>query len=320
MKITKNIFIILLSFLIILLLLEAVLRITGSEPRVDNLGRQDDPIIYQNDKEIGWVQKPGTYLFKPWSEEGKITKFTVNKDGSRKIQGQSFGSKKILFFGGSLTQGWAVDDSENFVNYFQNLNNDIEVFNFGVGGYGGYQSLILQERKLKDLKSIQHVIYGFIDHHEVRNVAAGSWLYMLNEYSSRGHVMVPYGSIENGKLRKNLPIKYIKLPLSRYSSLIAKIEKRIMKLRSKKRESIQFEISKLIIQEMSNNASKYNSKFSVLILDSKEENLIKYRKFFRENKINFIYCPFPPNESVKGEGHPNEIGHMNVASCLNEKI
>ena len=82
---------------------------------------------------------------------------------------------------------------ENFVNYFQNLNNDIEVFNFGVGGYGGYQSLILQERKLKDLKSIQHVIYGFIDHHEVRNVAAGSWLYMLNEYSSRGHVMVPYG-------------------------------------------------------------------------------------------------------------------------------
>ena len=50
MKITKNISIILLSFLIILLLLEAVLRITGSEPRVDNLGRQDDPIIYQNDK------------------------------------------------------------------------------------------------------------------------------------------------------------------------------------------------------------------------------------------------------------------------------
>ena len=97
MKITKNISIILLSFLIILLLLEAVLRITGSEPRVDNLGRQDDPIIYQNDKEIGWVQKPGTYLFTPWSEEGKITKFTVNKDGSRKIQGQSFGSKKILF-------------------------------------------------------------------------------------------------------------------------------------------------------------------------------------------------------------------------------
>ena len=74
--------------------------------------------------------------------------------------------------------------------------------------------------------------------------------------------------IENGNLRKNLPIKYIKLPLVD-KSLIAKIEKRIMKVKIKKRESIQFEISKLIIQEMSNNASKYNSKFSVLILDSK---------------------------------------------------
>ena len=58
---------------------------------------------------------------------------------------------------------------------------------------------------------------------------------MLNEYSNRGHVMLPYGSILNGKL-KNLPINYIKLPLSEFSALVAKVEKRIMKLKSRKRE------------------------------------------------------------------------------------
>ena len=67
------------------------------------------------------------------------------------------------------------------------------------------------------------------------NVAAGSWLFMLNEYSNRGHVMLPYGSILNGKLNKNLPINYIKLPLSEFSALVVKkVEKRIMKLKFRK--------------------------------------------------------------------------------------
>ena len=91
---------------------------------------------------------------------------------------------------------------------------------------------------------------------------------------------MPYGSIENGKLKLNPSIKYIKIPLSEYSALIAKIEKRLMKLKSNKREKDQFEISKLIITEMSNHAKQLNSKFSVLMLDSSEESLSKYSIFF----------------------------------------
>ena len=320
MSIVKNIFIIFVSFLIILIFLELVLRITGSKPRVDNLGRENDPIIYQNDEELGWSQKPGIYFFQPWSEEGKLTKFTINNDGSRKIEDQPAVDSKILFFGGSLTQGWAVDDKENFVKYFQDLNKNFKVYNFGVGGYGGYQSLLLQEKVINGLENINHIIYGFIDHHEVRNVAAGSWLYLLNEYSQRGHINLPYGSIANGKLKKNLPTNYIKLPLSKKSALIAKVEKRIMKLKSKNREQVQFDISKLIIKEMSENSKKFNSKFTVLILDSKEEILVKYLKFFNDQNINYINCPFPPNEFVKGEGHPNHNGHKIVANCINEKL
>ena len=320
MNIIKNFFIFISSFLVILIILEVVLRTTGSQPRIDNLGREGDPIIYKNDEELGWSQKPGSYLFQPWSEEGRITNLTINDDGSRYIQNQYVSKFKILFFGGSLTQGWAVDDDETFVKYFQDLNPDFQVFNFGVGGYGGYQSLIYQQRITNKFKSINHIIYGFIDHHEVRNVAAGSWLYMLNEYSRRGHVNLPFGSIENGKLKKNSPINYIKLPFSKYSALIAKIEKRIMKFRSRNRENSQFEISKLIIEEMFKNATNNNAKFSVLILDSRDENLIKYKNYFATQNINFIHCPFPPNKFVKGEGHPNSAGHQEVANCINEKL
>jgi len=320
MNIVKNIFIILISFLVILLILEAGLRLTGGKTRINNLARDQDPIIYKDDKELGWVQIPGNYFFQPWSEEGKLTSFTINHDGSRKIVNKTVSDQNILFFGGSLTQGWAVDDKENFIQLTQNLKKDFNFFNFGVGGYGGYQSLILQERVVKKFKSINHIIYGFIDHHEVRNVAAGSWLYLLNEYSSRGHAILPYGSIENNKLKRNKPINYIKLPLSNHSALIAKIEKRLMKLHSRKRENIQFEVSKKIIEEMYKNANINNSKFSVLILDSKEDKFNKYKKFFNSKNINYINCPFPANEIIKGEGHPNQIAHKKVAECLNEKL
>ena len=320
MNIVKNILLIFFSFLMILFFLELVLRISGDRPRIDNLGRSDDPIIYRNENKIGWVHKTGKYQFKPWSNEGKITNFTIEKDGSRTNSVQKNSGANVLFFGGSLTQGWAVDDEETFAKYFQELNKDFRVLNYGVGGYGGYQSLKLQKKISKNLDTIHHIVYGFIDHHEVRNVAAGSWMYLLNKYSTRGHVLVPYGSIENGQLKENPPIKYIKIPLSEYSALIAKIEKRLMKLKSSKREKDQFEISKLIITEMSNHAKQLNSKFSVLMLDSSEESLSKYSIFFKEEKINFIHCPFPPNEIVKGEGHPNSAGHKEVANCLNENF
>lgn len=316
----KNIFTTLFSILLIFVVIEVLLRITGNDVRIDNLTRSADPIIYKDDEILGWEQKKGEYFFQPWSNEGKITKFTINENGSRKTEFESTSKNKIFFFGGSLTQGWAVDDSENFVNIFQNLNKDFKTFNYGVGAYGGYQSLLLQEKILKNYTNISHIIYGYIDHHEIRNVAAGSWLYLLNEYSKRGHVWVPFGSIEDGALKRNKPVNYIKLPLSNYSALIAKVEKKIMKLKSAKRERKKFEISKLIILEMSKNAIKYNSNFTVLLLDINTENLKKYSNFFNMQNINYIYCPFPEDESVKNEGHPNFVGHTNVANCLNNKI
>ena len=122
MNILKNFLTIFISFFLILALIEIWLRLTGNNPRIDNLGREYDPVIYQKDQELGWIQKPGNYLFKPWSEEGSETNFSINLDGSRKLETNINSDIKILFFGGSLTQGWAVDDSQNFVNYFQQLN------------------------------------------------------------------------------------------------------------------------------------------------------------------------------------------------------
>ena len=321
MNFFKNISLFIISFLLIISLLEIFLRFLGEQPRKENLARKDDPIIYKSDQQLGWLHKPGSYSFKPWSKEGKITNFTINENGSRKISELENNDSRLIFIGGSLTQGWAVDDNENFVSFYNKLNPNIDILNFGVGGYGAYQSMLLQEKIIRKFENINHFIYGFISHHELRNVAAGSWLYLLNKYSNRGHISVPFASIDkNGQLKRNKPISYFKLPFSEKIVLIAKIEKRIMKLKSSSREKKKFEISKLIIQKMNDNSREINSKFTVLLLDISKENLDKYNEFFIKKNINFIHCPFPINQIIKGEGHPNEIAHMDVASCLDKNL
>ena len=232
--------------------------------------------------------------------------------------------KKIIFIGGSVTQGWAVDDLETFSSFIQRKNNKYKISNFGVGGYGAFQSLLLLEKIFNNDKDIELVIYGYIPHHEVRNVAAGSWMYLLNFFSTRGFVKLPYASIdkENNLVRNN-PIKYINLPFGNKSALIAKLEKKIMKIKSLKREYKKFEISKAIITEMNKISIENNSEFKFLLLQELPKVKIdKYKEFLIKNNISLINCPVPiGNEyDVKGEGHPSPLAHKVISECIYKEI
>jgi hypothetical protein len=193
-----------------------------------------------------------------------------------------------------------------------------------VGGYGGFQSLLLLEKIFDNDKDIELVIYGYIPHHEVRNVAAGSWMYLLNLFSTRGFVKLPYASIdkENNLVRNN-PIKYINLPFGNKSALIAKLEKKIMKIKSLKREYKKFEISKAIITKMNKISNENNSEFKFLLLEELPKVKIdQYKEFLIKNNISLINCPVPiGNEyDVKGEGHPSPLAHKVISECIYKEI
>jgi len=322
MKNTNNYILTIISILIIFFLIESILRISGNTPRTKNniINLDKEPLIYQKDNQIGWIHKPGKYSFLPWSNEGKITKFNINNDLSRSTFYTNESINKMLFIGGSLTQGWAVSDKDNFVSLLQKNLKNYKVKNYGVGGYGGYQSLLLLERIIKKDQNVSYVIYGFIPHHEVRNVAAGSWLYLLNKYSKRGHTSVPYSSInKSGNLIRHYPVDYLKLFLGDRLSVMAKIEKRIMKIKSRNREKKKFEISKKIIKEMKIITESNGAKFYMLILNQMPKpQLNNYKKFFVNENISSIYCPFPEGSkfTVLGDGHPNELAHKKVFTCL----
>ena len=319
----KNISLSFFSIILVLILIEIILRLNGSSPRKINNFILNEPLTNVPDEILGWSPKIGKHKFKPWSDDGKITYLTINKDKSR-VTGSNLIDKKIVFIGGSNTLGWAVDDFETFTSIIQNKTNDYKIMNFGVGGYSGYQSLLLLEKIFNNNDNVKLVIYGYIPHHEVRNVAAGSWMYLLNFFSTRGFVKLPYASIdEENNLIRYKPIKYINIPFSNRSVLIAKLEKKIMKIKSLQREYIKFEISKAIIKEMNKISNENSSEFKFLILENlSEEKINKYKKFLANNEIALINCPMPQGEeyTVKGDGHPSALGHKVVSECIYKKI
>jgi hypothetical protein len=321
----KNSTLIFFSILITFFFAEILLRVTGSTPfKKNSLLTIEEPVTNIPNTNLGWLPKKGVHKFNPWATEGKETTLTINEDRSRYIKNNKDVLNQIIFIGGSLTQGWAVDDKETFSFLLQKKYKNYNILNFGVGGYGGYQSLLTLEHIFKKTENIKHVVYGFIPHHEVRNVAAGSWLYLLNGVSKRGVVELPYVSInKKGQLHRNQSIKYIKLPLSEYSALIAKIEKKIMKLKSYLREKNQTRISLLIIESMKELAIKNNSKFSLLILDKfRDQRTKQYEKFLMQKKITNFKCFIPSGKKyvVPGEGHPNEISHKIISECIFKKL
>jgi hypothetical protein len=320
----KNFLLVFFSIFFLLIIIEVLLRVTGSKPRqiIDISGNED--ITNSPDSKLGWVPKKGIHKFKPWAKEGKETFLTINSDKSRFNGNKDKDFDKIIFIGGSITQGWAVSDNETFPYLLQEKTLRHKIYNFGVGGYGGYQSLLTLERVFKNKKNIKLVVYGFIPHHEVRNVASGSWLYLLNTVSERGLVSLPFGSInKKNKLIRHDPIIYLKLPLGDKLALVAKIEKRLMKIMSSSRERKQTQISLAIINEMKKLAVDNKSKFILLILDKfTDEREDKYKVFLDEKKVSYVECIMPQGKKYKvpGEGHPNEISHAEISECVFEKL
>ncbi len=325
-NIIKNFILTIVSTILILFLLEGFIRFVLKDKArgKDKIELKEQPISFIQDEFLGWKPKTGNFKFKPWSKNGNPTNLTNLEDG-RRFTGKNQKEGKVIFIGGSLTQGWAVDDTESFVWLLQESRKDFNFRNYGVGGYGGVQSLLKLKEISNNTEDIKHIIYGFIPHHEVRNIASGSWMYQLNKASrgTEGKLLLPYASIKNDELKIHKPKEYLELPLGNISALISKIEKRILKLSSLKRSFDETKISQEIILKMSEIAGKKNAKFTLLFLNKlSDKKKVEYQKFFNEKSIQNINCYFPEGQEyvVEGEGHPNALSHKIISDCIYSKL
>ena len=313
-----NTLILLTSIIISLVLVEIFLRIFGYTTFKYSTKPNNEPVTNVYNKDLGWRPKIGIFQFEPWSNDGKLTTLTSSKNG-RVDQIDNPKLQRILFLGGSFTQGFAVNDNETFVFNLQEKFKNFNLENYGVGGYGTYQNLILLRKLISKNKDIKMVIYGYVEHHDVRNIAQDSWLKMLFEYSKRGAVELPYVSLNQDQLEEHKSVKYQKLLLSESSALIHFIEKKLMYFFSYKRYKNRYVIRNKVIEEMNNITSKNNINFINLFLHTSDSNKRKMINYFNQEGIQYADCNIKKIKSdmvVKGEGHPNSKTHFNWSQCL----
>lgn len=303
---------------------EVLLRFTGHDPWKTYQIDKKEPHMHDPDPILGWKNRAGSYVVPPYSPEGKETTVTFLDDGRRftGVNGKN-SREKVVFIGGSLTQGWAVSDEETFAWKLQSRYGQVEIMNYAGSGYGTFQSLLKLESVLQGLaKPPRLVIYGYIDHHEDRNIAPLYWLEMLARYSKRGQVGVPYCTLNNkGQLVRHGPESYSEWPFKKYSALITFLENRYMHWKLGDRKNGEKVTEKLLL-EMNELCLKSGTRLLVVMLDFIPERKYHYIRFMNDKRINLANCVFPIREpyQVKGEGHPNGKLHSIWANCISQAL
>ncbi len=317
----KKISILIISTVISLLIIEIALRFLGYLPW--SYISSDNPSIYEVDEKLGWKSKKGFYEIRASEKHNIISKINILDEGNRVVKIDNINKDKIIVIGGSFSQGWGVDDEETFSFKIQKKLDNYKVKNFGQGGYGTVQSYLLLEDLLKNNSHVKLIIYGFIDHHEYRNVARGKWLELLLKYSNIGYSSppkVPYALIDkNDKIVFHKPVSYLRLPFRENLSLIALIEKSYMEITTKRRKKQQKKILRNLVYKMNELSKLSEAKFIFVNLHS---NIEEHKKYLLKNNINFVDCNLTlTNEFlVKGNYHPNAKAHDYYGECISDLI
>ena len=327
---------ILTFFISVILLLgsfELLLRLSGYGPWKDHIV-VNKPVMHEPDSKLGWKNKPGKYVYSAYVPNEKDIKVTFLADNSRITEEETISNQvdnrdKMVIVGCSFTQGWAISDDETYAWKLQHQYPKLKVLNYGTGGYGTYQSLLVLERFFtNNSKPVKLVLYGMIGEHEIRNVASEGWLRAIARSSKRSrHISVPYSTIDNdGNLSRHfieIPESYPMWPLREWLATSSFLQRIYIRLKTMKRAFQARLVTEKLLLEMKNFVEKQGTKLVVTLLAFKDNNTkLHYVEFFEKQNIKYIDCVYPltPDMRVRGEGHPN--GKMNTrwASCIANSI
>ena len=319
---------VLVSIILALIFSECLLRAVGFKPWSYTSIDANEPTMHAPDPVLGWRNKKGNYVVPPYHPSGKSTVITFQDNGQRRTGVDVSNTEgEIVVVGGSFSQGWGIRDSETYAWKLQQEYPSLKVVNYGTGGYGSYQSLLVLEQELPRMTSPKFVLYGFIDHHEVRNVASASWLRILSSYSRRGHVATPFATVdENNDIVRHLPEGYLSLPFRKSSAVIEVIERAYMRIKTMKRFKQRRIVTEAILLQMDKLSKDYGATFFVVLLNFSYNTKSHYMSFLQQNHIQFIDCDYPLTEdmTVPGEGHPNGEMHalwaQRMSSVLDDQL
>lgn len=334
-KLLYGILTVAISLTLALILSEFALRRAGYEaPQYRNIS--DEAAMFRPDPVLGWSMHPGSHVIRPYLPGGKPIHMTYQANGDRitgpdntPLNQNDQQRPQLLLIGGSFTQGLAISDDETFAWLLQQTNPGWEVKNFAVTAYGAYQSLLMLERVLPSLERPKIVLYGFIQHHEVRNVSPVEWLRDLTYAASADTVLkLPFASSgADGQLLRHEPEQYVRLPFRDSLSIVPLVEYAIMRSRNfwikRDQPGHKESVMEKILLEMKQVSNTYGAKMAMVTLSVNRPEMSRLMSVWSEHDIMGIHCALKLDESRQvpgGDGHPNHLAHSAWANCINAAL
>ncbi len=302
----------LLAFVVLLSLLagESMLRILGHQP--NDFAAPKGGAWSEPGGPLGWRNRPGTY---PSSEAGNAPmNFWPNRQRASRPDPAGMGPR-VDIVGDSITQGYGVADSETYVWQLGALLPGVAFENLGVGGYGTYQSLLVQQARADNPPRL--TVYGFYGDHLYRNVAFLSWVRALRDAQGR-NVVPPHVTVEDGKLVRHEGRSEPIWPGERNLSTVTELHRAWQRFEFRGRRDIARPAVELLLAEMAQTSARGGSKFLVLLLADAPDWLLPA---LDAGKIPYADCRKPEFESdpalrIGGAGHPTGARHAAWAACL----
>ena len=177
---------VLLSCAAVFLVLELGLRLAYL---VRNL-RQ--PAVSRLEEEWGWRPTPDLSIAYAKSGYGEID-YTSTRDGFRRFGDPGTSKTKVWAIGDSTTQAYHVTDGAAYYDHLAASDPEIELFAFGVGGYGTLQQVLALERWLPEIGP-DVVLWQFCANDLINN----DWRLELASNENNNHMRRPY--LEDGRV------------------------------------------------------------------------------------------------------------------------
>jgi hypothetical protein len=308
--------------------LELLLRVCGAAPW-RYVVEPNRPTFHIPHPVRGWTTNPGHYVLPPYFAGGGEVEMTFLPDGRRVTAAKEVeGRKRLAILGCSDTEGWAVSDRETYAWKLQQQFPEVEVQNYGVAGYGTYQCLLVLEDLFAGPSPPALVVYAFKDEHELRSAAPCAWLRTLSMASHRGHVDVPYCTVDGGgRLLRHASDRYSAWPLREYSAAITCAESLYMTARTRGRLEQARDVGEKLLLEMDRLCRSHGVPLVVALVGVGPAGRQRYIAFFQTRHIGFVDSVLPsdaPDRRVEGDGHPNGKGHdffvEHIAPALRPKV
>jgi hypothetical protein len=303
--------------------MEGVLRLAGVKPRTPQINRFFAEGVETTwsvpDAELGWTNRPGQS--RSVEQGAALMTFWDHARRASRPDPEPRAGIPVMIIGGSNAQAYGVRDDESFAWLLAERFPRLWIENFGNGGYGTVQAMLLAERVLGTFyEGVPPglVLLGFDDSHAMRNVADQSWILSISDSQGR-YVAPPHYRMTRSNQFDFRPFTTIGWwPLEQGSAGITVVHTAWLRNVAYDTSAQAVPVTRWVLSRLAGELKARGIEFAAVTLEDRSGTA---GAIFADAAFPHVDCSGPERADpahylLDGGSHPNARLHAHYAACI----